>query len=322
MKKVLMKKWITPVLAVFFFLVVNSVVWAQYPTKPINLIVGYPAGGITDVAARAFSEPMSKILQQPVVVLNKPGASEAVALTFLKGEKPDGYTIGCIAAGILGMYTQKVTFDVRKDFTPISGLFENFSGVVVPMNSPWKTFKELVNYAKNNPGKIKYATTGVATQHHLVMARLATKEGINWVHVPLKGGHAVITALLGGHIEVASSSPDWVPHVKAGRLRLLATPCERRLPSFPEVPTWFDLGYDISLKIVTSIVGPKGLPAPIVDRLNRAFKESMNDPNLIKTLNNYEELTWYRTPEEVAKFFNEMCNHWETFIPKMGLEIE
>jgi tripartite-type tricarboxylate transporter receptor subunit TctC len=300
---------------------VNS--WAQYPAKPINLTVGWGAGGITDVTARALSDAASKILGQPIVVINKPGGGSAVSLAFLKNEKPDGYSIGTLSSGgIITQHLLKAGYDATKDFTPIMGFAENIGGVAVQADSPWKTFKEFVLYAKNNPGKIKYGTPGVGSNHHLAMERLAMQEGIKWVHIPFKGGHPTITALLGGHVGAAACSPDWVPQVKAGTLKLLSVYSSTRMPRFPDVPSWMDLGYNISVKITTSIIGPKGVPSAIVEKLHEAFKRSLDDANFKKALENYDMVVYYQDPQGLAKEINEYSEQWGKLIAQLGLKVE
>ena len=135
-------------------------------------------------------------------------------------------------------------------------------GVVVRAEAPWKTFKELVDYAKANPGKVRYSTSGAGTFHHLAMEALAKQEGIKWIHIPYKGGHEATTAILGGHVEVEACSSEWKPHVESGKLRLLATYNPSRLPRFPDVPSWVELGYRIAASGYIAILGPKGMPRP------------------------------------------------------------
>ena len=150
----------------------------KYPAKPINFIIGYPAGGTTDICARPLVSAASKILGQPVVVVNKPGGGSAVATALLKTEKPDGYTIGILASGaVLSQHMRKVPYDSATDFTPIMQYAIYLYGLVVQSDSPWKTFKEFIDYAKANPGKIRYATAGAGTPQHLVMERLAIHHG-------------------------------------------------------------------------------------------------------------------------------------------------
>lgn len=295
----------------------------KYPTKPINFIIGYPAGGSTDVCARPLVAAASKILGQPIVVVNKPGAASAVAVALLKNEKPDGYTIGILPSGaVLSQHMRKVPYDSAKDFTPIMQYAVYLYGLVVKSDSPWKTFKDFIEYAKANPGKIRYSTAGPGTPQHLVMERLAMKEKIKWTHVPFEGGPQAITALLGGHVEASSQTTEWKKHVEAGTLRLLAVYGEKRMVDFPDTPTLLELGYDIVAPSLISIVGPKGLSPQIVETLHQAFKKAMEDPDFIKISRQLDQPALYRGPAELAKHLVEMNESVGALIRSLGLRKE
>ena len=320
-----MKKTMILVSALFLFsFLCLSNGWAQeYPTKPINLFLGWGAGGATDVTMRALCEAAGRTLGQPIVVTNKPGGGSAVALAFLKNEKPDGYTIGNIsAAGILSQYMRKVPYDVRTDFTPILRYGDYAFGVVVRPEAPWKTFKELVEFAKANPGKIKYSTSGAGSFHHMAMEALAKLEGVQWVHIPYKSGHEATTAILGGHVDVEACSSEWKPYVESGKLRLLATYNPQRLPKYPEIPTWVDLGYKLAASSLVGIVGPKGMPRPIVDKLHSAFKPALEDPVFKKAMDNLDMPIVYRDPEGLYKDMIGIADQWGKMIIDMGLRKE
>src|SRR4030042_6631171 len=203
--------WLAVILGLFLGIhVIPGAVFAQgkYPTRPINFLIGYPAGGTTDVCARPLVAAASKILGQPIVVVNKPGGAPSVAVATLKTEKPDGYTIGILPSGaVLSQHMRKVPYDTAKDYTSIMQYAIYLYGLVVRSDSPWNTFKEFIDYAKTNPGKIRYSTAGPGTPQHLVMERLALKEKIKWTHIPFEGGTPAISALLGGHVEASSQTP-------------------------------------------------------------------------------------------------------------------
>jgi len=298
--------------------------WAQsYPAKPINMIIGWGAGGATDITLRALCEAAGKILGQPIVVMNKPGGGSAVALALLKNEKPDGYTVGNLsAAGILSQYMRKVPYDVMADFTPIMRYGDYTYGVVVRAEAPWKTFKEVVDYAKANPGKVRYSTSGAGTFHHLAMEALAKQEGIKWIHIPYKGGHEATTAILGGHVEVEACSSEWKPHVESGKLKLLATYNPDRLPKFPDVPSWVELGYKVAASGYIAVLGPKGMPRPIVEKLHGSFKLALEDPAFKKSMETYDMPVVYRDPEGLEKDIREFGEKWGKLIAEMGIKQE
>jgi len=293
----------------------------KYPSKPINFVIGYPGGGTTDVCARPLVMTAGKILGQPIVVLNKPGGASAVAMASLKNEKPDGYTIGILPSGaVFSQHMRKVPYDSAKDFTFIMQYAVYLYGLVVKTDSPWKTFKEFIDYAKANPGKIRYSTAGAGTPQHLVMERLALKENIKWTHIPFQGGGPAIANLLGGHVEVSSQTTEWKKHVEAGTLRLLAVYGEKRMEDFPNAPTLLELGYDITAASLISIVGPKGLSPQIVETLHSAFKKAMEDPDFIRVSRSMDQPPVYRGPEELGKHVVKMNEEVGGLIQKLGLQ--
>ena len=295
----------------------------KYPTKPINFIIGYPAGGTTDVCARPLVAAASKILGQPVIVVNKPGGASVIAVATLKNEKPDGYTIGILPSGaVLSQHMRKVPYDSAKDFTPIVQYAVYLYGLVVKPDSPWKTFKEFIDYAKANPGKIRYSTAGPGTPQHLVMERLARKEKIKWTHIPFEGGPPAIANLLGGHVEASSQTTEWKKNVEAGTLRLLAVYGEKRMIDFPNVPTLLELGYNIIAPSLICVVGPKGLSPQIVEILHGAFKKAMEDPDFIKMGRQLDQPVIYRGPQELGKHLVDMNEEVGSLIGSLGLRKE
>jgi tripartite-type tricarboxylate transporter receptor subunit TctC len=299
--------------------------WAQtqFPNRPITLLVGYTAGGLTDVTIRAVAESASKIIGQPIVVTNKPGAATAVSLAMVKDAKPDGYTLGYYSGStIMNKYLLKnIPYDPINDFTPIADYAESGSGLIVGANSPWKTHQEFISYAKANPNKIRFATIGPSS-HYISIVTLGMIEGIQWIHVPFKGSNTILTALMGGHIEAGICSPEWVPHVQAGRLRLLSIASSKRMPKFPNIPTWTELGFPFTNKMFCSIAGPKGMPKPIVDKLSQAIKEALNDPSCQKTLSAYELIPDYLNSEQLLELWKERDKTLGELIPKLGMKKE
>jgi tripartite-type tricarboxylate transporter receptor subunit TctC len=318
--------WWAAIFGLFFFeTLVPGVVFAQekYPTKPINFLIGFPAGGTTDVCARPLVAAASKILGQPIMILNKPGGASSVAVATLKNEKPDGYAIGILGSGaVLSQHMRKVPYDSANDFTPIMQYAVYLYGLVVRPDSPWNTFKEFIEYAKANPGKIRYSTAGPGSPQHLVMERLALKEKIKWTHIPFEGGAPAVSALLGGHVEACSQTTEWKKHVEAGRLKLLAVYGEKRMTDFPDVPTLVELGYDIIAPSLICIAGPKGLSPQMVETLHGAFKKAMEDPDFIKLGRQMDQPSIYRGPQELAKHLVKMNEEVGALIRSLGLRQE
>ncbi len=249
---------------------------AEYPDRPITMYVTFAVGGSMDMSTRAISAAAEKVLGKPIIVENKPGGGGTVALALLANVKPDGYTLcGATDSGLIrAPQLQKVTYRPLKDFTPLIAYAQPLNAILVKKEAPWKTMNELLDYAKKNPGKIKYSSGGVGTGMHHAMALLEIKAGIKWTHVPYKGNADALTALLGGHVDVCSAGPEGYPYERAGTIRILAIAESKRNPKYPEIPTLKDLGYDFANDAFFTIVGPAGLPPDIVKKLESAFTKA------------------------------------------------
>jgi tripartite-type tricarboxylate transporter receptor subunit TctC len=263
---------------------------ADFPARNIELVVPYPPGGSSDALARALAPGLEKALGGTVVVVNKPGAGGLVAATLVSKAKPDGYTvlIASSTALVLAPRFQKTEYDTLKDFT-----FMGLAARLVPMilvrtDSPWKTFEDLLTHAKNNPGKIRYGTSGPTSGTHIAMAAIARERGVNWVHVPFQGDGPVVNAILGGHIDVAGLFSVYLPHVKADKLRPLVSLMDTRVSFFPDVPTYKDLGFKFDgrggVQSITGIIGPAGVEPAIVSKYENAIKHAVQTPEFQKTV--------------------------------------
>ena len=231
---------------------------AAYPERPVTVLVAYDPGSPSDLISRAAGIGAERALGQKLVFENRPGGGGSVALGILATVQPDGYTLaGAPNVSVVdAALMQKVPYKPLKSFTPIFGLaLAAHTALLVKSDAPWKTATEFLAYAKANPGKIKYSSSGVGSGMHVVMEYIARKDGIKWVHVPYKGSPAARTALLGGHVHACSSGVDWPPFVKSGDLRVLATHGHTRSPHFPDVPTMKELGYDVTNDTIHGILG-------------------------------------------------------------------
>jgi tripartite-type tricarboxylate transporter receptor subunit TctC len=289
----------------------------SYPNRSIELYVGYPAGGSADLTARVLADSASKYLGQPIVIINKPGAGTVVELMALKNAKPDGYTIGTLAtAGMINQYMQKVDYNTTTDFTPIIHYAGWIAGVVVRKDAPWKDFNEFLAYAKANPGKIRFSTAGAGTQQHLTMVRLGNELGIDWVHIPYKGGPPAVTAVLSGEVEATAQTAEWAPYVRDGKLRLLVTFGTKRTDAFPNAPALSEFGVKFDPPNSLGIVGPRGMPVGVTQRIHDAFKKAMDDPNFQKALDSMSMLRIYKGPKEYSSFIRDLNQSWGDVIRK------
>ncbi|MCX7890927.1 MAG: tripartite tricarboxylate transporter substrate binding protein [Burkholderiales bacterium] len=280
-----------------------------FPTRPVTLIVPWPPGGSTDIAMRALAEATQKHLGQPIVVENRPGAGGTLGAVALLKAPPDGYTLTQIPLGVFRVpHLQPTPYNPLTDFTYVIGISGYTFGVVVRADAPWKTWGELVAWAKANPDKVSYGTPGANTSLHITMEDIAFTQGIRWTHVPYKGNAENMTALLGGHIDVAADSTGWGPQVDAGKMRLLVTWGANRTKRWPNVPTLKELGFGIVSNSPYGIAGPKGMDPQVVRILHDAFKKGMEDPIHLQALEKLDQELVYMSSEDYAKFARDTFN--------------
>jgi tripartite-type tricarboxylate transporter receptor subunit TctC len=290
------------------FVVTGSSGQAQnFPTSAITLIVPYPAGGATDIVIRPLAEASKKSLGQPVIVENRSGGGGAVGVGSIVGKKPDGYLLSVVVTSLhRNSYLNKLPFDTVKDVTPIIRVAGYLYGILVRADSPHKTLKDLLDYAKANPGKVSYMASGLGTGGHIAMEELAYNAGkIQFSHIPSKGDPESSAALLGGHVDCISTTSGWIPLAEAGKLRLLATYGEKRSKRFPNVPTVLELGYKTVHNSPIGILGQKNMPKEIVKVLHDAFKKSLDDPAFLAAMDKYDMPLMYQNTEDFAKYWAE-----------------
>jgi tripartite-type tricarboxylate transporter receptor subunit TctC len=295
----------------------------NYPARPVTFIVPWPPGGSTDIAMRAIAVIAEKHLGGRIVIENKPGVSGTLgAQALAQGAKPDGYTIAQMPITVFRLpHMMKTAFDPMNDFTWIIHLTGYTFGVVVRSDSPWKTWGDLVAYARANPGKVTYATPGNGTSLHITMENLAQREGIQWVQVPFKGYAEAAAALLGGHVDVHSDSTGWAEQVNSGRLRLLNTWGAQRTKRWPAVPTLKDLGYPIVSNSPYGLAGPKGMDRAAVKALHDAFKKALEDPEYQKTLEKFDQEPFYLGSDDYAALAKKTFEEERIAIQRLGLKM-
>lgn len=266
----------------FFVLIVRPCVGAEdpakYPSRPITLVVTFAAGGLGDLTGRRLADLASKVLGQPVVVVNKVGGAGVIGVTAVAKADPDGYTIGIISysAPVIVPHLRSVPYNTKEDFTWIMQYADMTQIFCVQTESRWKTFRELIEEARKNPGKLNYATAGPLGGQHIFLEYVFSLEKVKLNHVPVGGAAEVITKLMGGHIDAGISS-DMAPHMRSGRFRALALQGEKRLEPFPDIPTFYELGYKVDAPLWIGICGPKGLDPRIVKKLADAFKKAYEE---------------------------------------------
>ena len=259
-----------------------------FPSHPITMIVPWAPGGSTDQTSRALAKAAQETLGQPIVVVNKPGASTTIGMAELAKAKPDGYTIGTLSSSsyLLALQGRELPYHPIDAFSYISYYGDNLIGIAVPADSRWKTLGDLIAEAKANPGKLNYGTAAIGSTQHLSTEALTLATGARFTHIPQQGSAGSMTALLGKHIDFITETSVWAPHVAAGRVRLLAVTSPRRAAAYPDVPTFAEL--DVSpIRSVQAIIGPAGMPEAQRKVLENAFRKALKDPgfgNTMKTL--------------------------------------
>jgi tripartite-type tricarboxylate transporter receptor subunit TctC len=293
---------------------------SNFPSRPIKLICPWPAGGSTDAVMRAIAESASRILNNPVITENKGGAGGMLGPNELVSAKPDGYTLSQLPMGIIRIpHMQKTLFDPLVDFTYVACLTGYTFGIVVRSDSPIKSIKDLVDYAKANPGKYTYGSTGNGTTPHLAVEEFAMKAGIKLQHVPFKGNAEGMQAILGGHIMSHSDATGWGPHVEAGTCRLLATYGSKRTKRWPNIPTLNELGYDTVSDSPFGVGAPKGMDPAITRKLHDTFKATLEDPKVLASFEKYDQSVIYMNTEDYTKYARETFPKEKKLIEQLGL---
>jgi len=290
-----------------------------FPSKPLTLICPWPPGGSTDVHLRKFAEIAQKYLGQPIVVENKPGASGTLGpSTMAATARADGYTLAQYPITLIRVaHMQKASWDPLKDFSFILGLTGYTFGVVVKSDSPFRSFQDLIEYARANPGTMSFGSTGNGTSPHLLMEEVAMKTGVRFLHVPFKGNADSTQALMGGHIMAQSDATGWGRHVDSGAFRLLVTFGEKRTRW--DAPTAKELGIDVVSYSPYGIVGPKGMDAQVVRTLHDAFRKALDDPEHLKLLQQFDQVYWYKSSEQFAQWAAETLKAERATLERVGL---
>jgi tripartite-type tricarboxylate transporter receptor subunit TctC len=316
-----MKKWLHPLLATSIWLLASaSSVAQQFPEKPITLICAFPPGASADAALRALAQGASKHLGQPVIIENRPGVAGTLAASALMQVKPDGYTLAQVTNTLMRQpFIGKTTYDAAKDFSYVIGVTAFEFGLAVRADAPWRSLDDVIAYAKQNPGKLSYGTSGIGTAQHQVMHRIGELKGIEWVHAPFKGQAPAMTDLQGGHIQLLSDTSAWAPFVDSGKFRLLAVYGVTRLKRWPTVPTLKELGYDIVESVPWGIVGPTGMDPKIVKVLHDAFRKAMDEPVFLASLEMLGQEPRYMSSDEYRKYMHGRIPIERQVVEKYGL---
>jgi tripartite-type tricarboxylate transporter receptor subunit TctC len=296
-----------------------------YPSKPIRFVLPFGPGAASDALARIAGQDLAQRLGQPIVIVNKPGADGAIAAIEVMRSPPDGYTFlfGTNSPlGVIPHIRKQPPYDVMKDFTPVTYMGDNSFFIVVNPSVPANTITELITYAKANPKKLNYATGN--TYAIVGTAMFAASNGIEMVHVPYKSEPEAIVDLLSGQVHLISATSTTIAqHVRAGKLRALATTFDQRSPVLPDVPSIVEAGLPkFSIGAWFALVGPAGLPADIVARVHTEMVATLADPNGTERLGKQGFTPKSSSPEELAKFLKDQDAVWKEAVKLAGIEAQ
>src|SRR5262245_34966869 len=316
--------WRVALLAVFALIAPADA--QDYPARPITMIVGFPPGGSTDATARILQDPLSQALGQNIIIDNRGGAGGTTGAAAVASARPDGYTLlfSVNASLTMNMYLQKnFPFDTLKAFAPITLASDVVLVLVVNSSLPVKSVPELIEYAKRNPGKLAYGSSGVGSGHHICGELIKQKTGIDMVHVPYRGGAPTMQDLVAGNIGVAFGTlPSVLPHVASGAIRKIAAAEREPLPDHPDLPLIHETLPGVFNIGRNGLLAPAGTPAPIIDKLNAVTVAALKKPDVIAKMKLQGLTPMSDTPAEFSKLIADEIAFWGKVIPAIGIKPE
>jgi tripartite-type tricarboxylate transporter receptor subunit TctC len=319
------KKWLgVGLVGVFCTLVSLQGVMAaeKFPDKPIKIFVGFSAGGTVDLGSRMLGSLMSEDLGQPVVVVNKPGAASTIAAAEVAASNPDGYTLFSFPVLVVTLtpFFTKVKFDPLNSFEPLVSTWAFPYAICVRQDAPWKTFKELIEWARKNSGELSVSTPGAGTPQHAAIEWIAKSENIQYKHVPYPGGLPAATALLGGHVKANFGSGSHLPFLDSGQFRALAMYSPAREKKYPDVPTLAELGYTLPASRIQVVAAPKGVPEPTMKILEDAFNKAAKHDAFKGFLKQVLLEPEYMNRGETKALINSEYKAWDELLTKLDLK--
>jgi tripartite-type tricarboxylate transporter receptor subunit TctC len=296
----------------------------SYPSRPVTLIVPFPPGGVADIVGRPFAEALSRELKTPVIIENKPGAGGGIGMGLVAKAKPDGYTL-LLALSSISILPEadkvlgRAPLYQLDQFTPIARLTADPTVLAVRADSPWKTLQDFIDDARKRPGAITYGSSGNYGTMHMPMEMFAHSANVKLLHVPFTGGGPAVIALLGGQVDALSTGPSTVlQHVKAGKVRVLASWGDHPLASLPQVRTLTESGYDAVFFQWSALFAPAGTPEPIVARLREAARVAAADSRFVSTLATVETPVQYLDAPEMRRFWEADARKLADAVQRVG----
>ena len=308
-------------------LALPSVARAQgrFPERPIRLVVPWPAGGSADAQLRSIAEISQRALGQPVVVENRPGAGGTLGpLTVAQQGRPDGHTLTQMHLSVLRRPWMMRTpqWDPINDFTHIIGMTGWLFGTAVKSDSRFQNWRDMIAFARANPGRLTYSTSGIGTTNHLAMESIQEQERVQLTHVPFRGANEGATAVLAGQVDMICDSSVWAPFIESGQMRGLAVWSAERAPRLPNIPTLRELGYDMVVTSPYGVSGPRGMDEGIVRVLHDALRAALMDPENARVRAQFDMPLVYHDTESYRRFIAERVEYERTMVRRLGLTLD
>ena len=300
---------------------------ATYPSKPVRLVHGFPAGGPADIFSRTIAQKLTEVMGQPIIVDSRPGAGGMIATEHVARAPADGYTAYLASSAVLALYANlydKLPYDLNRDFVPVTLAVAVPELLVAHPSLPTKTAKEFVALAKAKPGQLVYGSTGNGNMPHLAMESFKIAAGINILHVPYKGAAPAVADLLGGHVHATILDvPVLLPHVRAGKVRALAIATGKRSPALPEVPTMAEAGYpSVNADNWYGIIVAAATPKDIVSKLHAALTSALQAAETKQRLESQGANALSSSPEELAAYMRNETIKWGKIIKTAGIKLD
>jgi tripartite-type tricarboxylate transporter receptor subunit TctC len=298
---------------------------ARFPDRPIQIIVPWPPGGSADLQIRSMGEHMTRALGQPVIVQNRPGVSGTLGpVQVAQQARPDGHTLTQMHLSVLRRPWMMRTpgWDPVNDFTHIIGLTGWLFGCAVKADSRFRTWQEMIAFARANPDRLTYTTSGIGTTNHLAMETIQEREGIKLTHVPFRSSNEAVTAALGGQVDMVCDSSTWAPFVEAGTMRALSVWTAERVPRFPNVPTLKELGYDMTVTSPYGISGPRGMDEGIVRILHDAMRDALMTPENAEVRARFDMPLVYLDTQAYRAFVAERVEYEKAMVRRLNITLD
>lgn len=307
-------------------LAISAGAQAAYPEKPVHIVVGFSAGGTTDVVARIMAKELTQELGESFVVENKPGAGSNIATDYVKRADPDGYTLLFVAvtSAINQTLYRNVSFDLTKDFAPVALGAKVPNILVLNPKVPANSVQELIDYAKAHPDELAFASSGSGTSIHMAGELFKLRTGIDVLHVPYKGSSPAVTDLIGGQVQfMFDNMPASWPHVKAGKLKALAVTTAKRSPSAPDLPTMQELGFeDFDVSSWFGLIAPAGTPPEVIEKLNAVMVKAQDKPEVKEAFESLGAVGEKTTPAEFGAFIKSEVKSWAPVVKASGAQVD